>query len=51
MHSDEREAARMDRAADRAEASGEEDELARYNAFLAAAAVRDRMLKEQGEAR
>ncbi|WP_305789864.1 cytochrome c oxidase assembly protein [Symbioplanes lichenis] len=38
IRSDEREQARLDRAADRAEASGEEDELARYNAFLAAAA-------------
>ncbi|MEU4236037.1 cytochrome c oxidase assembly protein [Actinoplanes sp. NPDC026619] len=36
IRSDEREQARLDRAADRAEASGEEDELARYNAFLAA---------------
>jgi cytochrome c oxidase assembly factor CtaG/putative copper export protein len=37
IRSDEREQARLDRAADRAEASGEEDALARYNAFLAAA--------------
>jgi cytochrome c oxidase assembly factor CtaG/putative copper export protein len=37
---DEREQARLDRAADRAEAAGEEDELARYNAFLAEAAER-----------
>ncbi|MBM2614257.1 bifunctional copper resistance protein CopD/cytochrome c oxidase assembly protein [Actinoplanes sp. LDG1-06] len=36
VRSDEREQARLDRAADRADASGEEDELARYNAFLAA---------------
>jgi cytochrome c oxidase assembly factor CtaG/putative copper export protein len=39
IRSDEREQARLDRAADRAEASGEEDALARYNAFLAAAAA------------
>ena len=38
VRSDEREQARLDRAADRADASGEDDELARYNAFLAAAA-------------
>ncbi|WP_127507272.1 cytochrome c oxidase assembly protein [Actinoplanes solisilvae] len=38
MRSDQREQARLDRAADRADASGEEDDLARYNAFLAAAA-------------
>ncbi|MFI5495944.1 cytochrome c oxidase assembly protein [Actinoplanes sp. NPDC051859] len=38
IRADEREQARVDRAADRAEASGEEDELARYNAMLAAAA-------------
>jgi len=38
IRSDEREQARLDRAADRAEASGEPDDLARYNAFLAAAA-------------
>lgn len=49
MRSDEREAARLDRAADRAEVSGEEDELARYNKFLAAAAAHDRALKERGE--
>jgi cytochrome c oxidase assembly factor CtaG/putative copper export protein len=42
IRSDEREQARLDRAADRAEASGEDDELARYNAFLADAASRDR---------
>ncbi|GGM25023.1 hypothetical protein GCM10012279_49290 [Micromonospora yangpuensis] len=34
---DRREAARLDRAADRAEATGETDDLARYNVFLAAA--------------
>ncbi|WP_245923458.1 cytochrome c oxidase assembly protein [Paractinoplanes atraurantiacus] len=38
IRTDEREQARLDRAADRAEASGEQDDLARYNAFLAAAA-------------
>ena len=38
IRSDEREQARLDRAADRSESSGEEDDLARYNAFLAAAA-------------
>ncbi len=37
IRSDEREQARLDRAADRAEASGDEDDLARYNAFLAEA--------------
>ncbi|XVV09761.1 cytochrome c oxidase assembly protein [Actinoplanes sp. CA-131856] len=35
IRSDEREQARLDRAADRADATGEEDDLARYNAFLA----------------
>ncbi|GIM88425.1 cytochrome c oxidase assembly protein [Paractinoplanes toevensis] len=39
IRSDEREQARLDRAADRADATGEDDELARYNAFLAAAAT------------
>ncbi|MFC3502453.1 cytochrome c oxidase assembly protein [Micromonospora krabiensis] len=38
---DRREQARLDRAADRAEATGEEDDLARYNAFLAEAARAD----------
>ncbi|GAB2605988.1 copper resistance protein D [Paractinoplanes abujensis] len=38
IRSDEREQGRLDRAADRADASGEEDDLSRYNAFLAAAA-------------
>ncbi|WP_232050100.1 cytochrome c oxidase assembly protein [Actinoplanes sp. OR16] len=42
IRSDEREQARLDRAADRAAAAGEEDELARYNAFLAAASTRER---------
>ncbi|WP_436536802.1 cytochrome c oxidase assembly protein [Actinoplanes sp. HUAS TT8] len=40
IRSDEREQARLDRAADRAEAGGAEDDLARYNAFLAAASTR-----------
>lgn len=39
IRSDEREQARLDRAADRAETHGTEDDLARYNAFLAAAAT------------
>ncbi|BEL05571.1 cytochrome c oxidase assembly protein [Actinoplanes sichuanensis] len=38
IRSDEREQARLDRAADRAEHDGTDDDLARYNAFLAAAA-------------
>ncbi|MET8907567.1 cytochrome c oxidase assembly protein [Micromonospora sp. NPDC004551] len=38
---DQREQRRVDRAADRAEATGEDDDLARYNAFLAAAAQQD----------
>ncbi|GAB3806411.1 cytochrome c oxidase assembly protein [Micromonospora zhanjiangensis] len=42
IRADQREQARLDRAADRADASGEEDELARYNAFLRAAAESDR---------
>ncbi|GII25835.1 cytochrome c oxidase assembly protein [Planosporangium mesophilum] len=37
---DEREQRRLDRAADRADADGTEDELARYNAFLRAANAR-----------
>ncbi|MEU5947293.1 bifunctional copper resistance protein CopD/cytochrome c oxidase assembly protein [Micromonospora sp. NPDC047465] len=37
IRADRREQGRLDRAADRAEATGEEDDLARYNAFLAAA--------------
>lgn len=41
IRADEREQARLDRAAARADASGEEDDLARYNAFLHAAATRD----------
>jgi putative copper resistance protein D len=42
MKSDAREQARLDRAAARAEANNEEDDLARYNAFLAAAAAEAR---------
>jgi putative copper resistance protein D len=38
IRSDEREQDRLDRAADRADATGEPDDLARYNEFLAAAA-------------
>lgn len=38
IRDDEREQRRLDRAADRADATGEEDELARYNAFLKASA-------------
>jgi putative copper resistance protein D len=38
IQADQREQARLDRAADRAQATGEEDELARYNAFLREAA-------------
>ena len=38
ISADAREQARLDRAADRADASGEPDDLAHYNAFLAAAA-------------
>jgi cytochrome c oxidase assembly factor CtaG/putative copper export protein len=41
VRSDEREQARSDRAADRAEAASADDEFARYNAFLAAAAAAD----------
>jgi putative copper resistance protein D len=41
IRSDEREQARLDRAADRAQAAGEEDELARYNEFLRRAAEAD----------
>jgi cytochrome c oxidase assembly factor CtaG len=42
IKSDEREQARIDRAADRAEAAGEDDALARYNAFLQQVAQDDR---------
>ncbi|MFG1917012.1 cytochrome c oxidase assembly protein [Micromonospora sp. NPDC048898] len=38
MRADTREQGRLDRATDRADATGAEDDLARYNAFLAAAA-------------
>ncbi|WP_422769827.1 cytochrome c oxidase assembly protein [Plantactinospora sp. WMMC1484] len=41
IRADQREQARLDRAADRADATGEEDDLARYNAFLRAAAQDD----------
>ncbi|MCG5471714.1 bifunctional copper resistance protein CopD/cytochrome c oxidase assembly protein [Micromonospora sp. LAH09] len=41
IRADQREQGRLDRAADRADASGEEDDLARYNAFLVAAARTD----------
>lgn len=41
IRADQREQRRLDRAADRAAATGEDDDLARYNAFLAATA-RDR---------
>ncbi|MDG4782384.1 cytochrome c oxidase assembly protein [Micromonospora sp. WMMD961] len=41
IRADQREQARLDRAADRADATGEEDDLARYNAFLAAAGRAD----------
>ncbi|MET8257908.1 cytochrome c oxidase assembly protein [Micromonospora sp. NPDC005553] len=37
IRADKREQDRLDRAADRADATGAEDDLARYNAFLAAA--------------
>jgi len=42
VRADNREARRIDRAADRAEATGEEDELAAYNAYLQRLAERDR---------
>ena len=42
IRDDEREQRRLDRAADRAEATGEEDALARYNAFLRRAAAAER---------
>ncbi|MEU4338008.1 cytochrome c oxidase assembly protein [Micromonospora lupini] len=41
IRADHREQGRLDRAADRADATGEEDDLARYNAFLAAAGRTD----------
>ena len=46
MKDDSRESKRIDRAADRAEASGSEDEHSRYNAYLAKLAKRDEQLKE-----
>jgi putative copper resistance protein D len=42
VRADNREARRIDRAADRAEAAGEEDELSAYNAYLRQLAERDR---------
>jgi putative copper resistance protein D len=42
IRDDEREQRRLDRAADRAEATGEEDDLARYNEFLRRAAAAER---------
>ena len=42
---DSRESKRIDRAADRAEASGSEDEHTRYNAYLAELAKRDAQIK------
>lgn len=42
VRADNREARRIDRAADRADALGEEDELAAYNAYLQRLAERDR---------
>ncbi len=41
MRDDSREARRIDRAADRAAAMGEEDELAKYNKYLATLAKGD----------
>ncbi|WP_349876381.1 cytochrome c oxidase assembly protein [Micromonospora sp. HUAS YX12] len=41
IDADQREQRRIDRAADRAEATGEDDDLARYNAFLASSARHD----------
>ncbi|MCG5436938.1 cytochrome c oxidase assembly protein [Micromonospora foliorum] len=41
IRADQREQGRLDRAADRADASGAEDDLARYNAFLAVAGRTD----------
>jgi cytochrome c oxidase assembly factor CtaG len=43
---DSRESKRIDRAADRAEASGSEDEHTRYNAYLAELARRDEQIKK-----
>lgn len=42
VRADDREQRRIDRAADRAEASGEDDELAAYNAYLQQLAEQDR---------
>lgn len=41
IHADRRKQRRLDRTADRVEATGEDDGLARYNAFLAAAGEQD----------
>jgi putative copper resistance protein D len=43
MRDDSREARRIDRAADRAAAMGEEDDLARYNKYLAELSQRDQI--------
>ena len=43
MREDSREARRIDRAADRAAATGEEDDLARYNKYLAKLNESDRV--------
>ena len=52
IRADEREARRLDRAADRAEAEGREsDELAAYNAMLAELARRDRERMGSGDSR
>ena len=42
MRDDSRETRRIDRSADRAAAMGEDDELAKYNKYLATLADRDR---------
>jgi putative copper resistance protein D len=49
IRADQREQGRLDRAADRAEATGEEDDLARYNAFLAAARRADPGARDGGD--
>ncbi|WP_083449025.1 cytochrome c oxidase assembly protein [Actinoplanes rectilineatus] len=51
IRSDEREQARLDRAADRSDAAGEEDDLSRYNAFLAEAGAGAAGRSETGVAR
>ncbi|AVT40618.1 bifunctional copper resistance protein CopD/cytochrome c oxidase assembly protein [Plantactinospora sp. BB1] len=50
IRADQREQARLDRAADRADATGEEDDLARYNAFLHATAQVDGGQGDDGQA-